>query len=357
MSKLFESLCKLTGNDLAQSASKGVIAGDVLGFVDTGSYALNALVSGRLYGGYPIGRITGLAGDPAAGKSFACLTACAEFLKADPNAAVFYFESEGAVTKDIIETFGIDSARFYVVPVTTVQEFRTSAVKILDGYLESGKDRPPMLFCLDSLGMLSTTKEMEDTATGSETKDMTRNQIIKATVRVLTLKMALAKVAMIMTTHTYASMSLYDPKEIGGGSGLKYAASTIIMLNKRKEKDGKVIIGNNIRAQAVKSRMTKEFSQVEVLINYTKGLDKYYGLLPLAEELGLFVKDSTRYVVPDGRKVFGSVIEKNPEEYFTKEILDIMDERVKEILCYGSGSAEAISEDLLDQQELDTEEA
>lgn len=207
MSKLFESLCKLTGNELAQSADKGVIAGDVAGFVDTGSYSLNILISGRAYGGYPIGRVTGLAGDPAAGKSFACLTAAKEFLNSNENAAVFYFESEGAVTKDIIESFGIDLNRFYVVPVTTVQEFRTCAVKVLDGYLESGKDRPPMLFVLDSLGMLSTTKEMEDTATGSETKDMTRNQIIKATFRVLTLKMALAKVAMIMTTHTYACLA------------------------------------------------------------------------------------------------------------------------------------------------------
>lgn len=207
MSKLFESLCKLTGNDLAQSADKGVVAGDVEGFVDTGSYSLNILISGRAYGGYPIGRVTGLAGDPAAGKSFACLTAAKEFLESNENSAVFYFESEGAVTKDTIESFGIDTKRFYVVPVSTVQEFRTCAVKILDGYIESGKDRPPMLFILDSLGMLSTTKEMEDTAAGSETKDMTRNQIIKATFRVLTLKMAMAKVAMIATTHTYACLT------------------------------------------------------------------------------------------------------------------------------------------------------
>lgn len=356
MSKLFESLCKLTGNDLAQSADKGVVAGDVEGFVDTGSYSLNILISGRAYGGYPIGRVTGLAGDPAAGKSFACLTAAKEFLESNENSAVFYFESEGAVTKDTIESFGIDTKRFYVVPVSTVQEFRTCAVKILDGYIESGKDRPPMLFILDSLGMLSTTKEMEDTAAGSETKDMTRNQIIKATFRVLTLKMAMAKVAMIATTHTYASMDMYSPKEVSGGSGLKFAASTIVMLNKRKEKDGKDIIGNNIRAVAMKSRMTKEFSQIETIINYQKGLDKYYGLLDIAEQLGIFKKDGTRYLVGD-KKVFGSVIEKNPEQYFTKEVMDEIDRRACEIFCYGAGSAEEISEGGQDQQDLDTEEA
>ena len=38
------------------------------------------------------------------------------------------------------------------------------------------------MFVLDSLGMLSTTKEMEDTGlTGKETRNMTRSQIVKST--------------------------------------------------------------------------------------------------------------------------------------------------------------------------------
>jgi len=144
------------------------------------------------------------------GKSFAALTAVKLFLDANPGGYCMYFESESAISKDMIESRGIDTSRIAIVPVVTVQEFRTSAVKILDKYIESDKkreNRPPLLFVLDSLGMLSTTKEIEDTAEGSETKDMTRSQIIKAAFRVLTLKLGRANVTMLVTTHTFACLT------------------------------------------------------------------------------------------------------------------------------------------------------
>ena len=92
---------------------------------------------------------------------------CKQFLEDNPEAAVIYFESESAITKDMIEERGIDSSRVVIVPVVTVQEFRHQAINILDRYLETDEsERPPMMFVLDSLGMLSTTKEIEDTADG-----------------------------------------------------------------------------------------------------------------------------------------------------------------------------------------------
>ena len=95
-----------------------------------------------------------------------------------------------------------------------------------------------MMMCLDSLGMLSTTKEIEDTAEGKETRDMTRAQVVKGAFRVLTLKLGRAGVPMIVTNHTYDVIgSMFPQKEMGGGSGLKYAASSIIYLSKKKEKE------------------------------------------------------------------------------------------------------------------------
>ena len=68
---------------------------------------------------------------------------------------------------------------------------------------------------------------------------MTRAQITKGAFRVLTLKLGRAKVPMIVTNHTYDVIgSMFPQKEMGGGSGLKYAASSIIYLSKRKEKEG-----------------------------------------------------------------------------------------------------------------------
>jgi RecA/RadA recombinase len=242
----------------------------------------------------------------------------------------------------MIESRGVDSNRIIVVPVATVQEFRTQSIKILDKYIEQSEDkRKPMLFVLDSLGMLSTTKEMEDTASGKETRDMTRSQIVKSAFRVLTLKLGKANVPMIMTNHTYDVIgSMFPQKEMGGGSGLKYAASSIIYLGKRKDKEGTEVVGNIIHCKNYKSRLTKENAQIDVKLTYKKGLDRYYGLLELAEEAGVIKKVSTRYELPDGSKVFGKNINDEPEKYFTKEILDKIDEQAKRKFSYGSDEEE-----------------
>ena len=338
MKDFLKEIIKETGNEFASLASEGITAGDVTSFIDTGSYSFNALLSGSIYGGLPGNRITAIAGEAATGKTFFALGILKNYLEKDKDAGVVLFESENAVSKDMIEARGVDSSRVVVVPVSTVQEFRSQSIKILDKYLQqSDSERKPLMFVLDSLGMLSTTKEMTDTAEGKETRDMTRSQIVKSTFRVLTLKLGQANVPMLMTNHTYDVIgSMFPQKEMGGGSGLKYAASTIIYLGKRKEKIGTEVVGNIIHCKTYKSRITKENAQIDVKLTYKRGLDKYYGLLQLGEEAGIFKKVSTRYEMPDGSKVFGKAINDDPEKYFTKEVLEKIDEHARQKFTYGS---------------------
>ena len=342
MSNFLKDIIKETGNEYATLVSEGVDTADVTNFIDTGSYAFNALLSGSIYGGMPANKITAIAGEAATGKTFFALGIVKAFLDKDKDAGVIYFESESAISKSMIESRGVDSSRMVVVPVSTVQEFRSQSIKILDKYIEQPEDkRKPLLFVLDSLGMLSTTKEMEDTAAGKETRDMTRSQIVKSTFRVLTLKLGKASVPMIMTNHTYDVIgSMYPQKEMGGGSGLKYAASSIVYLSKRKEKDGTEVIGNIIHCKNYKSRLTKENAMIDVRLTYKEGLDQYYGLLELGEAAGVFKKVSTRYEMPDGSKVFGKNINENPDKYFTKEVLEKIDEYAKRKFTYGSEETE-----------------
>jgi RecA/RadA recombinase len=338
MSNFLKEIIKETGNEYASLVSEGVDSADVTSFIDTGSYSFNALLSGSIYGGLPGNKITAIAGEAATGKTFFALGICKNFLDKDKEAGVIYFESESAISKEMIESRGIDSKRMVIVPVATVQEFRNQSIKILDKYIEQPeKTRKPLMFVLDSLGMLSTTKEMEDTAAGKETRDMTRSQIVKSTFRVLTLKLGRANIPMIMTNHTYDVIgSMFPQKEMGGGSGLKYAASSIIYLSKRKDKEGTEVIGNIIHCKNFKSRLTKENAMIDVKLTYKTGLDKYYGLIELAEEAGIFKKVSTRYEMPDGSKVFGKNINDDPEKYFTKDVLDKIDETAKRKFLYGS---------------------
>ena len=338
MSDFLKDIIKETGNEYATLVSEGVEAGDVDSFIDTGSLAFNALLSGSIYGGMPSNKITAIAGEAATGKTFFALGIVKAFLDKNKDAGVIYFESESALTKELVESRGIDSKRMVIVPVATVQEFRHQSIKVIDKYLEQGEDkRKPLMFVLDSLGMLSTTKEMEDTAEGKETRDMTRSQIVKAAFRVLTLKLGKAKVPMIMTNHTYDVIgSMFPQKEMGGGSGLKYAASNIVYLSKRKEKDGKEIIGNIIHCKNYKSRLTKENALIDVRLTYKDGLDKYYGLLDLAIKHGIFKSVSTRVELPDGSKQYAKTINNEPDKFFTKDVLAQIDEAAKKEFLYGA---------------------
>ena len=338
MSDFLKDIIKETGNEYASLVSDGA-SGDVDSFIDTGSYIFNALLGGSIHRGLPSNKITAIAGESATGKTFFVLGMCKNFLDKNPDGGVIFFESESAITKDIIEERGIDSSRMVVMPVTTVQEFRHQSLTVLEKYIEqSASEKKPLLLVLDSLGMLSTTKEIEDTQDGKETKDMTRAQIVKAAFRVLTLKLGKAKVPLIITNHTYDVIgSMFPQKEMGGGSGLKYAASSIVYLSKRKEKDGTEIIGNIIHCKNYKSRLTKENKVVDVRLTYSKGLDRYYGLLDLALKHNIFKQVSTRIELPDGTKTFGKTINNDPKKYFTKEILEQLDGVCSKEFKYGDG--------------------
>ena len=174
MSDFLKDIIKTTGNEYAALASDGIEGADVNSFIDTGSYIFNALLSGSIYGGLPNNKITAIAGESATGKTFFVMGIVKSFLESNPEAGCLYFESESAITKQMVVDRGIDPSRMVMIPVTTVQEFRTQAIKVLDKVLAEKEDnRRPMMMCLDSLGMLSTTKEVEDTSDGKETRDMT----------------------------------------------------------------------------------------------------------------------------------------------------------------------------------------
>jgi RecA/RadA recombinase len=198
-------------------------------------------------------------------------------------------------------------------------------------------ERNPCMFVLDSLGMLSTSKEINDALNDKEVRDMTKSQLIKGAFRMLTLKLGQANIPMIVTNHTYDVIGAYVPtKEMGGGSGLKYAASTIIHLSKKKEKDGTEIIGNIIKCKAAKSRLSKENQDVEVRLYYDeRGLDRYYGLLELGETAGMWKNVAGRYEM-DGKKIYAKQILANPEQYFTEEVMQQLDAAAKKQFSYGT---------------------
>ena len=330
-----KEIVKEIGNDYTQLASD---IDETETYVDTGSYIFNGLISGSIFGGVSNNKITAIAGESSTGKTFFSLAVVKNFLDSNPDGYCLYFDTEAAVNKSLLASRGIDLDRLVVVNVVTIEEFRTRALKAVDIYLKTDtEDRKPCMFVLDSLGMLSTEKEIRDALDDKQVRDMTKSQLVKGAFRMLTLKLGQANIPLIVTNHTYDVIGSYIPtKEMGGGSGLKYAASTIIYLSKKKEKSEKEVVGNIIKAKTVKSRLSKENKEVEIRLFYDeRGLDRYYGLLELGEIGGLWQNKAGRYEM-NGKKVFAKQILANPDEYFTPEVMQALDEIAIKRFSYGN---------------------
>lgn len=306
-------------------AADGTSPAEFEGYIDTGSYVLNAALSGTIYGGIPNNKAVVFAGDPATGKTFFTLGIIKSFLESNKEARVFYCDTESAVTLDMLTERGIDPTRMAFNSPDSIERFRTVVLKMLTSYEEAGK-KFPLLVVLDSLSAMPSNKEIKDIGEGNDTRDMTKAQLLKGAFRVLRLKLAKVGVPLIVTNHVYAVIGSYVPmKEMGGGSGAKYAADSIAFLSKKKDKQDDEVVGNIIHVGMIKSRLSREGTRVDTRILYDGGLDRYYGLLKIAEDGGIVKKVSNKYEFPDGTKAFEKAILKTPEKFWTDTLLKDVD--------------------------------
>ena len=292
-----KEIVKEIGNDFTQLASD---IDETETYVDTGSYIFNGLISGSIFGGVSNNKITAIAGESSTGKTFFSLAVVKNFLDSNPDGYCLYFDTEAAVNKSLLSSRGIDLDRLVVVNVVTIEEFRTKALKAVDIYLKTNiEDRKPCMFVLDSLGMLSTEKEIRDALDDKQGRDMTKSQLVKGAFRMLTLKLGQANIPLIVTNHTYD------------------------------------VIGNIVKAKTHKSRISKENKTVDIRLYYDeRGLDKYYGLLELGEIGGLWKNVAGRYEI-NGKKIYAKQIYAEPETYFDQYVMQALDEIAKKEFSYG----------------------
>ena len=346
-----DEIMGLIGDDYTQRAST-LSANQV--FMDTGSYALNAILSGSMYGGISAGHITTLAGESQTGKTFFALGVVRSFLRENPDGTVIWFDSEAAVDRASFEKRGIDPSRVGYVRgdkkgAFTIETFRSKAYQIIDNYIEKKKKAtkknpaPKLMMVLDSLGMATTNKESGDIGEEKDSRDMTKAQLVKGAFRVLTGKLGFAGVPLIVTNHVYTNIGSYGPsKKQGGGTGNMYASSQVVELSGSLSKENNSVVGLNLNAKISKSRFTKVGKKVELKVYYdSRGLDRYWGLLDLAEEVGLVSRVGSYHqiesyvegsgddkVVVESVKAYAKTIYKEPEKYFTKGFMEVLEKRL-----------------------------
>lgn len=264
------------------------------------------------------------------------LSAAREFLNNNKKGSIIYFDTEGATDEEQIKNFGIDATRIEHQPIRFIEELSQMLLTIAEEQIElSTKDREPLMLIIDSIGNLSTSKEVADLSSGNDKVDMTKAKKLTAMFRAVTVLLTKAEICTIFTNHVYDTQDLFAKKVMKGGKSIVYCASTIIQLSKKKDKEGTEVVGNIIKASAVKARKAKENAAVNTYISYKNGVIKHFGLVELAESVNLIKRVGNKYEFPSGQKLFLKDIFKNPEAVFTKEFLIELNTLVKSKFNYG----------------------
>jgi RecA/RadA recombinase len=325
-------------------------------WIDTGSYALNAIISGSLYKGIPGGRITGFAGPSMAGKTLIMNKIMANAQKKGYIPVIW--DSEVAVDKRSAEGAGMDTSRVKYYPVETIEDCRNQMCAFLDNVIKADNPDLKFIIAIDSLGNLASAKEIKDTAAGKDAADVgQRAKAIKSMMRTLTYKAAKAKVPVLFSNHVYEGMEMFPTlvKSQSGGKGPIYLASVLVQLSTRNEKSSEnpneqsVAIAHNISgvtlgAMTVKNRFVPSYLKTELYLNFKSGLDKHTGLFDIAEAFGVIEKPG-RTVMYKGESLgYRKDLEKDPK--FWEKIMPELEATLQDKLCYGTSGAVDIEEEI-----------
>ena len=349
--KVFDKLEKL--NPEAKFLSESALS-TVNEWVDTGCMVLNAIISGSLYGGVPVGRITGFSGPSAAGKTYIINKILANAQKKGMVPVIF--DTEAAIDASSTTGVGLDSDQVKYVPVQTVEDCRNQIATFLDSVMEA-KMRNKFIISIDSLGNLASQKELDDTEKGKTAMDMgTRAKGLKSMMRLLTFKAAQAGVTILFSNHTYDDPSAMFPtlvKAQSGGKGPVYLASVLVQLAKRDEKhdasrgdadellpEANKVSGTTLRALTVKNRFVPPFLECEAYLNFKRGLDKYSGLKEMAVNHGVIEQNGSTFALPSekegvpGKKLGYYKNWKDDEKLWDEHILPKLEEKLKAQYSY-----------------------
>lgn len=292
-----ERLKHVTGSEYAQ------LMGDnepdkypIRDWISTGNYLFNAQIAGSPYKGCPSGRIWQLAGLNSVGKTFLML----ETVKNAQALGYFFvlFETEMANnSKEDLKARGINTENMLFIPCPTVAELNTQLINILDEVTPEDK----VIIGIDSIGNISTSKELADKTSGNDARDFTKQTELRAMFRTVTLKAGIKNVPIIVINHVYSQIMGFGGNIISGGEGSQYNSSIISAFTKAQEKgtskDNKdETVGAKITSTNVKCRTAKEKTKIHFSIDFESGLTPYSGLFDWCyEDEGILIKEKNSY--------------------------------------------------------------
>lgn len=342
-------------------------------WIDTGSKALNAIISGSLYKGIPVGRITGFSGPSGAGKTLIINKILANAQKKGYIAVIW--DSEVAVDKDSARNVGMDLKKTKYYPVETIEDCRNQISTFLDAVIAANDPKLKFIISIDSLGNLASSKEIEDARKGKDAADVgQRAKATKSMMRSITYKAAKAGVPILFSNHIYEGMEMFPSliKNQAGGKGPVYLASILVQLATRQEKtsenpnESSIAIANNVSgvtmsAMTVKNRIVPPFLKTELYLNFRTGLDVNTGVFDLAVAFGVLEQTGSTYQFNGEKLGYRKNIEKDPS--FWEKICPVIEQKLNEELKYGAANSpvDNVDDDLSEgddeNEEIDADDA
>jgi len=321
----------------------------VKGWVDTGSYVLNAIISGSVFGGIPKGRVTVFAGPSMTGKTYFIIQAAANAQKA--GMTVVIFDTENAIEPESAARLGLDISKVKYVPCVSIEQTRNAIYKFLTSVKEA-KLEGKFFIAIDSLGNLQSEmdiKRMDKESTSQDTG--TKARAMKTLMQTCTNLGAVTQTTIVMTNHVYDDpMAMYPSleKNMPGGRSVVYLPSLTIQLARKPVKDegkndqAKLAVAQKnysgviIRALTIKNRFIKQYLEGEMFLSFSTGLDRFYGLTEIAVGLGVINQAGPTYSLPSGEKLGYFSKWGRDEQLWMKTIIPGMEEKMKIAWAYGS---------------------
>ena len=335
------------------------------GWIDTGSYVLNAIVSGSIHGGIPKGRVTMLGGESMTGKTLFVLKILANAQKEGLIPVIF--DTENAVDPEGAARIGLDISKVKYVPCVTIEQTRNALYKFLTSVKEKGLEGK-FIVAIDSLGNLQSELEHSRMGKESTSSDMgSKARAMKSLMQTCTNLGATTQTTILCTNHVYDDPAAMFPsieKHMPGGKSIVYLPSVTVQLARKpmksdggKTMDAETAVGQKnyagilIRALTRKNRFIKQYLQGEMFLSFHTGLDRYYGLLDLAVGVGAVIQTGSTYQLPDGKKIGYYKNFRKDIDLWENTILPVLEEKIKTEWAY-SGGEEGETPDEVEEEEV-----
>jgi len=381
LNDVLKTIRKSTGSETIDESSYA----KVTEFIDSGSFAINRVLTGDIHKGFPVGRISTLFGLSQSGKSLIAAHAVMNALKNNQVDVVYIFDSEGGTLVDFFKKEGVDLKKINHIPVASIEQCSVKMLQVYDElvkarqeYLEDpdNNDNIRALCVLDSYGALAADKLVNDAVNKDKTAmDMGLGAKLKNNMmRGLMMRVVMSNATLLVINHAYqdpGAMFASKIQNMAGGKGIEFASHVILQCEKVfvKSTDTEFLTGlessndnvgfykgNKLKFFTVKNRICKPMFTAQVYLDFTSGISKYDGLIEDAVKLGFLQEVRGGYICDSYKqqtRITYKELVKNDKIWET--FLENFNDKSKEIMEYSNSTSRELDkiEDEMNEEDED----